>query len=281
MPADRALPQYRPAKPLLLATILAVAAMTALIPAHAQTRGPAEPFDFDVVSIKPNKSGTGIIRVNSPKDGYFASNIPLPLFISNSYGIKQDLIFGLPGWAASARYDIEAKVAGSYAEDQHRRIFQDLLASRFKLKAHIETRQLPLYELTLGKNGARLAVDATGIKGPDGLAHPGMLMMRTGQINGQAIPLSALVGILSDQLHHPVVDKTGLTGTYDIVLRWTPDQGEAAPPGGTGPGAATPPDTSGPSLFTAVEEQLGLRLVPAKGPVETLVIDHIEPPSEN
>jgi uncharacterized protein (TIGR03435 family) len=99
------------------------------------------------------------------------------------------------------------------------------------------------------------------------------MVIGSGQLSGKAIPISSLVEMLSNQLHRPVVDKTGLTGKYDIDLHWTPDSLSAS--------QAPPADASGPDIFTALQEQLGLKLNPAKAPVETLIIDHIEPPSEN
>jgi uncharacterized protein (TIGR03435 family) len=128
-------------------------------------------------------------------------------------------------------------------------------------------------------------------RGPDGHAPGGMMMMGRGQLTGQGVPIKLLVQALSQQLGRTVVDQTGLKGNYDFTLKWTPDQNSPAMamgPGGPAPGApppgadnAPPPDTSGPSVFTAIQEQLGLKLEPTKGPVEILVIDHIERPSEN
>jgi uncharacterized protein (TIGR03435 family) len=109
--------------------------------------------------------------------------------------------------------------------------------------------------------------------------------MRSGSIIAQAIPIASLANALSERLSRTIVDKTGLRGKYDIALQWAPDEAQAAmfnrPSLGPGPASAPPPDTSGPSLFTALAEQLGLKLKSTKGPVETLVIDHIEQPSEN
>ena len=112
-----------------------------------------------------------------------------------------------------------------------------------------------------------------------------MMMMGRGQLKGQALPMTSVVRMLSQQLHRSIVDKTGLTGKYDIALQWVPEEGPGPMPPGPGgvqqgPDSAPPPD-SGPSIFTAIQEQLGLKLESTKGPVETLVIDHVETPSEN
>jgi uncharacterized protein (TIGR03435 family) len=252
---------------------------------------------FDVVSIKPDKSGGGMIRVMNRPDGYSASNISLKMLIQAAYGIREDLISGAPGWADSARYDIDAKVDGADVEalkklspEQRRLILQPLLADRFKLKVHTEIKQLPVYELVVAKGGPKLkeatAGDtyANGIKGPDGVGRGGMVRMGRGQLTAQGVPMTSVVNMLSQQLHRTVIDKTGLAGKYDLELNWTPDDGEGMgppPPGGGQLHGDAPPEGSGPSIFTAIQEQLGLKLQSAKGPVDTLVIDHVEMPTEN
>jgi uncharacterized protein (TIGR03435 family) len=252
---------------------------------------------FEVVSVKPNRSGSGSVRVNLPDDGYSATNIPLKLFVASAYGIKQEQISGAPSWVESARYDIQAKVAGSDVAALRRlsmggrnSMLQQVLTDRFKLKVHRGQQELPVYELVIAKKGPKLKeaipgdTYANGIKGPDGVARAGMMWMIPGQLTGQAIPISNLARLLSRQLGLTIVDKTGLTGKYDIKLQWDPEESRGpmfAGPQGGNQEAAPPPDASGPSIFTALREQLGLRLQSTKGPVETLVIDHIERPSEN
>jgi uncharacterized protein (TIGR03435 family) len=252
---------------------------------------------FDVVSVKPNKSDSGMVRIMGKPDGYSASNVSLKMLVQNAYGIREDLVSGAPSWADSARFDIDAKVAGSDVDalkklspEQRRLILQPLLADRFKLKIHTETKQLPVYELVLAKGGSKLKeaapgdTYANGIKGPDGVGRGGMMRVGRGQLTAQAVPTTSLVNMLSQQLHRTVLDKTGLTGKYDLELNWTPDQGSDPMfkgPDGSQPHSEAAPDSSGPSIFTALQEQLGLRLQSAKGPVETLVIDHVEMPSEN
>jgi uncharacterized protein (TIGR03435 family) len=252
---------------------------------------------FDVVSVKPNTSESGMIRVMGRPDGYFANNVSLKMLIQGAYGIREDLISGAPSWTDSARFDIDAKVAGSDVEalkkltpEQRRLMLQPLLADRFKLKVHTETKELPVYELVLAKGGSKLKeatpgdTYANGIKGPDGVGRGGMMRVGRGQLTAQAVPMSNLANMLSTQLHRTVLDKTGLTGKYDLELNWTPDPG--AEPMFKGPDSGqhssdTAQDSSGPTIFTALQEQLGLKLQSARGPVETIVIDHVEMPSEN
>jgi len=285
---------------LLAAGWLAIAAPIAFGQGNAPQAATAAPA-FDVVSVKPNKSGSGMMRGMYTADGSTITNMPLNLLVANAYGIKQDLISGVPGWADSTRYDIEAKMDESAAaalkklpneqqNAQRQLMMQALLADRFKLKAHRETKEAPIYDLVIAKGGFKLKqadpndTYANGFKGPDGTpSRAGMMLMGPGRLTAQAIPISNLANNLSGQVHRTVVDKTGLTGKYDIALQWTPDEGSAPmfPGGAPPPGAPPPPDPNGPSIFTALQEQLGLRLDATKGPVETLVIDHVEPPSEN
>jgi uncharacterized protein (TIGR03435 family) len=251
---------------------------------------------FDVVSVKPNKSGRDIGVIRFKPDGFSATDISLKELLSQIYGIKEDLVSGLPSWANSARYDIDAKVAGSDVEtlkklrrEQRRSMLRSILQDRFKLNAHTETKQLPVFELVVAKSGPKLR-EATpgdaytnGIKAPGGVSRAGMIMMKPGEFIGQGIPLSTLADALSDNLQRTVIDKTGLTGKYDLTLEWTPDNG--ADPMFKGmddaPQRTPPPDASGPSIFIALQEQIGLKLQSANGPVETLVVDHVEMPSEN
>jgi uncharacterized protein (TIGR03435 family) len=252
--------------------------------------------EFDVVSVKQDKSGTGMMRLMSRPDGYSATNVSAKLLIQVAYGIREDLISDAPRWADTARFDFEAKVAGADVDDlkklsqeQRRSMLQPALADRFKLKVHNETKQLPVFELVVAKGGTKLKeatpgdTYATGIKGADGKGHAGTMRMSPGEVTGQGVPIANLVNLLATQLHQTVIDKTGLRGTYDLDLTWAPDQ-EAGPmfKGGDGSQKADiAPDSTGPSIFTALQEQLGLKLQSTKGPVETIVVDHIEMPSEN
>jgi uncharacterized protein (TIGR03435 family) len=279
--------------PSILGQGSATSSGTAPLAATTDVKLPA----FDVVSIKPNKSDSGMIRVMYKPDGYSATNISLKMLILGAYGLKEDQLSGLPIWADSARYDIDAKVAGAdvaelqkLKNDQRRLLLLPLLADRFKLTVHNETKILPIYELVVAKNGSKLKeatpgdTYANGVKGPDGVGRAGMMTMRPGQLAAQAVPVTSLVNILSQQLHRTVMDKTGLTGKYDIALQWTQDEGLNPMFKGTDGSpqrAEPPPDASGPSIFTAVQEQLGLRLQSSRGPVQVVVIDHVEMPSEN
>lgn len=246
---------------------------------------------YEVASIKPDKSGTGMMMLRYTPVGLSARNIPLGELIRGAYKVEAKQVLGAPGWLNSERYDIEAKVSTSDTDalhnlspDQRRLMLQPLLADRFQLKVHTEVRDLPVLALVVAKDGLKLHeakpgdTYPNGIKVPDGHGGAGMMRMEPGQLTAQGLPLSSLAGLLSGQLGQLVQDETGLTGKYDFTLKWTPD--ERGGPGGLRPDDVAP-DSSGPSIFTAIHEQLGLKLESRKAPVEVLVIDHVERPSEN
>ncbi len=197
-------------------------------------------------------------------------------------------IEGGPKWLDSSHYDIDAKtvepeheVRASASERQNRLAqardnerLQALLADRFQLKTHRVTKELPVYALTASKQGPKLKRS----KDPSGRSGYGM-GMGPGTLNGKELTMQALAANLSNVLSMVVIDKTGLTGRYDLALTWTPDEEQGNHLNSNNPTPA--PGDEGPSLFTAVEDQLGLKLVREKGPVEILVIDHIEKPSPN
>jgi uncharacterized protein (TIGR03435 family) len=280
-------------KSLILAVVLIALTSPAAFAQTAPPAASAPPTDataakapaFDVISIRPNKdnaqmSGDGTIRMrvgsrNLP-DGYSASNIALKMLLANAYGVKPDQITGGPGWIDSDHFDIEAKVVAAngatpqpLTREQSNLMLRSLLADRFKLVVHNETKEAPIYELVIAKNGSKLQESK-----PEESTGRNSVIFGSGRFTGHAMQLGSLISILSNQLHRPIVDKTGLTGRYDINLHWTPDQ----VPGSVD---ATSTDASGPSIFTAVQEQLGLKLQPAKAPVDVIVIDHIEQPTAN
>jgi uncharacterized protein (TIGR03435 family) len=263
---------------------------------------PAVPptFAFDVASIKPDKFGSGMAMVRPTQTGLSASNVSLQMLIEIAYGVPGFQISGAPSWFNSDRYDIEAKVddataAGLQKLDTIQRnlatqqMVHALLADRCKLVVHHETKELSEYALVIAKNGPKLQeakpgdTYPDGFKGPDGRPAVGMMQWSPDHVTAQAVSMTGLVATLALELGVTVVDRTGLTGKYDFTLKYTPDMSQSPVAGGAGagPGAPLQRDSSGPSLFTAIEEQLGLKLESQKGPVDIIVIDHVEPPSEN
>jgi uncharacterized protein (TIGR03435 family) len=273
----------------------------------AQT--PSASPQFEVASIKPNKSGPGPQRIGFQPGGRFvATNIPVRDLISVAYGQPQPLpnfqIIGGPGWITSDRFDITAKAEGDpqpAATGPPTEMFQmirSLLADRFKLLAHEETRDQPVYMLRLDRSDGKLGpnlhpstVDCAAMRGanrggpPPGPPAPGQVpvcgaMMAPGRMVSGGTSIEMLLNGLSRLVSRVVIDRTGLTGNYESTLEFTPDQSQL-PPGGLGnlpPGVPAPP-VDGPSLFTALKEQLGLKLDSDHAPVRVLIIDSIEQPT--
>ncbi len=255
---------------------------------------------FDVVSIKPDKSGTMMMRIMFTADGISVTNFPVHMVLREALGISDNQLLGEPGWLNSDRFDIEAKVAAEDAPKlkalkpaQRWAMLLPVLEDRFGLKFHHETKDVMQYVLVVAKGGLRMKeatpgdTYADGLKAPDGKGGgAGMMRVEPGEVIAQAVPIANLVRYLSFQFHSPVIDKTGLAGKYDIHLKWAPDETEGMrmrPPDGSQPEAANPapPATTGPSIFTALDEQLGLKLEAHKEPGDVIVIDHIEQPSPN
>jgi uncharacterized protein (TIGR03435 family) len=247
------------------------------IPGPPIVAGPAEIMPtYEVATIKPgDEKAVGVL-----------AGMPLRIYIQGAFGISfnaEDRVIG-PNWISSATYVVQGKPPDSISDamktmsaEQRRRetglMKQSLLADRFKLKAHWETREMPVYELVPAKDGPKLTevTDLTRAGVSSG----------SSVIRAKAVPMSVLINVLEgmpDIGGRTILDKTGLTGSYDITLKWAPMEAAAAP---NGRDTAATPDAQGDSLFTAIEEQLGLKLVPAKGPEQVVVIDHIEKPSEN
>jgi uncharacterized protein (TIGR03435 family) len=234
---------------------------------------------FEVASIKVNHSGTHMVAIQPQPGGRFvATNINLKQLIDFAYGIKENQLSGAPAWIDSERYDVSAKPETTATPDQMKRMLQSLLADRFKLTFRKETKELPVYVLTVAKNGPKLEASK------DDSTEPGRgrgLRMSPGQLMAQGATASDFASHLSNILGRNVIDKTGLPGKYNFNLKWAPDESQAAAFRGPGDGSPPPPDSSGPSIFSAIQDQLGLRLDAQKAPVEVYVFASVEKPSEN
>lgn len=244
----------------------------------------AAPPHFEVASIKPNRSAEQNATWRFDSGGRFAGeNIPLKILITTAWTLKESQLSGLPGWADSEKYDVQAKTEGTLSEDQTFAMLRTLLADRFKMTSHWVTRKQSVFALVIAKGGVKLqpskegscvvasadiAPVQSGEKAPD---YCGTYFARGGQVDGHRILISQLMVALGSQLDYPLIDKTGLKGAYDVHFTWNPDEA-------TNEGAD---NSAGASIFTSLQEQLGLRLQSTKGPVKVLVIDRIEKPSEN
>jgi uncharacterized protein (TIGR03435 family) len=244
---------------------LVTAIILSSVPVHSQTE--ASQLKFDVASIKPSRSDDKGPSFDLSPSGALNINLDVKSLVLTAYRIQDYQLVGDPKWLESTYYRIVAKPpAGPIVSDQKSRNEQlserlrSLLAERFQLAVHHETRSLPEYSLVVAKGGSKLKEverDAANFK----------LSLGKGKIATRGgVKVAMLANVLAGRLHYPVVDKTGLDGYYDIQLSYADDDNL--------------PDL-GASLFAAIEEQLGLKLEAHKGPVDVLVIDHVERPSEN
>jgi uncharacterized protein (TIGR03435 family) len=258
-----------------------ILARTVLLVAAGSGLWAQPPFKFDVATVKPNSTDDHRIMMRFGGRTN-ATGVNLKLLMTIAYDVRDFQIVGGPGWIATERFDIVAKAEGApdqLTPEQFRPMLASLIEDRFQLKIHRETKEMPVYALVVAKNGLKLKANA-GEPGP-------MLRMGRGQLSGMKIPMKMLLQQLAQQLGRPVVDKTGLTGEYDFTLTWTPQLGEggagfgSGPPGPGGFEGPPPVDPNGPSIFSAVQEQLGLKLESEKGPVEVVVVDRVEKPTEN
>jgi uncharacterized protein (TIGR03435 family) len=273
--------------------------------ALGQTQPAAKRPEFEVASIKPSAGSEGRFMGTGRSGSFDAKNIPLKSLIAEAYRVKLFQVSGGPGWIESDGYDITAQRDVDPRAPENRAAFealwadltlrlQVLLEDRCSLKVHLETKEMPVYALTIAKNGLKLepssceivdlehpaAAPAPGKPRPkycgnSGTSRNGLNMVMT----GYGVGMSDLVRWLSNATSRTVIDRTGYTAEFNAKVEWTPDAG--MPPAGHDAMPSTPSDTTGPTIFTALQEQLGLKLESTKGPVEVLVIDHVEKPSAN
>lgn len=236
---------------------------------------PSEQLKWDVTSVKPMspdscKPGEGGVRYLT--NGLSAACVPVVFVVEFAYHLMDpERIVGLPKWATGPQmYAIEARVSGqdtaafsALKRDEKASMMRSVFSERFNMKAHIETREMPAYALVIAKSGSKLKNSADTERGVSQFGGS------TGEVKWANSPLTDLKFLLAKETGRPVVDNTGLTGKYDFLLEYTPSSRIAT-------------DHSGrPSIFTALEEQLGLKLVPSKQSVEVLVVDSIEQPNKN
>jgi uncharacterized protein (TIGR03435 family) len=255
-------------------------------------------LEFEVASIKPAApDARGRSIRPSPGGRVNIGNMPLKEMITLAWRIQPYQIVGGPPWFDSAGFDISAKAADTLKDGELQLMLQSLLENRFQLAHHMETRDLPIYALVMARKDGRLGPKLTeakegGCTMPDPSAPPsppvpgqplprncGQMQAGLRNIRAVGIQISLLVPMLSRLLGRTVVDKTGLAGKYDLDVQWTFDEAIVLqlPPDAPKPVS----DGSGPSIFTALQEQLGLKLESQKGPVEVFVVDRAEKPSEN
>ena len=241
-----------------------------------------KPLGFEVASIRPSDPAGGRTALSLPGgESLTATNVTLRALISFAYDIRDPQLTGGPGWMATDRYDVTAKTAASErpappdraptneeilaGDNRTRERTRSMLAERFGLVVHREMREQPVYLLTVAKGGSKLKENTA--------ADRHETTRGRGRNEGHAATIAMLTGLLSSATGRPVMDKTGLAANYDWVLEWSPDAGISDPD--------AVPASSGPTIFTALQEQLGLRLEAGKAPIEMLVVDHLDRPSAN
>lgn len=250
---------------------------------------------FEVASVKQTLAAE-VFSFRLQPDRFIAQNAPLDRLIQFAYNVKSEhQVVNMPSWAGSARFDIDAKIGDSEVEamkkllpdqrfEQYRLMVQSLLSDRFEMRVKIETQELQVYALVVARNGPRMA--PTSISPEQQRPQlPQLNFTSSGDLKAASVSMPFFAGWLSgrpDASGRIVVDATDLQGSYDFTLKWNPVEATSAPASGnqTSPGAIQLDDNR-PMLFTAIQEQLGLKLKPQKAPVEVLVIDHVEQPSAN
>ena len=269
------------------AAFLAVLA-TSAVAIGVSAQAPGDPV-FEVASIKENKSGASNSSTGTRPGGAFvASNVTLRQLIISAYRLRRFQVTGGPGWLDSERFDINARAPEGAPQSQLQAMQRTLLADRFTLKVHTETREQPIYALVLARSDGTLGPQLKpsrldcAPRGPGATPAPpppqnslscGMNSSTTsasGKMTGGGRTMEDLAAALANfAAERMVVDRTGLTGRYDLEVQWTPDTARA--------GATDAADAG--SLFTALQEQLGLKLESQRGPVEYLVVDSAERPT--
>jgi uncharacterized protein (TIGR03435 family) len=248
---------------------------------------------FEVASIKPNKSGSNRVSFSPQPNGRFtATNVSVMDIIVIAFGdgrpFLRSNIVGAPSWASRDRFDLVAKADGNPTQDEFSRMLRPLLAERFHLIVHSETRDRPIYTLTLARRdrslGPGLRKSALDCVGPrDALPAACEVLSVPGTLRARGTPIAALLRMLTSWLedHRDVRDETGLSGAFDMDMTWAPDRTPTVPPDASPElaQALRSIDPNNASLFTALQEQLGLRLVAGKDRTEVLVIDRLDQPT--
>jgi len=237
---------------------------------------------FDVISVKPHKSGEDLMSIHWGQTDYRAENLTLKSMIANVYNVKVWLVFGMPSWAESMHWDINAKVSApdvkimeKLTPDQRREMIGAILKDRFGLIVHQESKAQPVFVMTALPDVSKLKLSALPQSDEEhqqkGIV-AGTWRLTRSSLTATHMKLSTLADNLSGPVERTIIDKTGLTGEYDITLQWTPEDRSNAG-NDNGIGGDTPP-----AIFQAMKDQLGLKLTPDKAPVMTIVVDKIVQP---
>ena len=239
-----------------------VIGLFAITPLLGQVDVSTPPF---VASIKPSGNNEPT-SFKTTRGRFTARGVTAQYLIAIAYGLQKFQILGGERWVDGERFDVETKLEElSVGSGNERLMIKLLLADRFKLQVHQETRESPVYALVVAPGGPKIKTATT----------QGGVNVRAGLLVSTGMPMGLVASLLGTRLGRTVIDRTNLEGRFVIDLRWTPEPGELP---SDSEGVSPPPDLSGPSIFTAVQEQLGLKLLSTKGPSGFLVIDRIERP---
>jgi uncharacterized protein (TIGR03435 family) len=227
---------------------------------------------FEVASIKPADPDARGSSSNTDRRFVTIKNWTLKRLVQRAFGVEDYQVSGGPNWLDSYRFNISAKVdeaepelKGKEGQARVQAMLATLLDERFQFQFHRETKTRPVYDLVAAKNGFKLtAVKETGSQS---------MNSSNGTLTSKGVDMPALAVFLSREMEQPVLDATGISGVFDFKLEWSPVDPAAKVP--------DPNQPAGPSIFTALQEQLGLKLESTKGPVEIIVVDHAEKPTEN
>lgn len=250
------------------AVLWTVAAIAITRSASAPIFAQDSPVRFDVASVKPNVTASGRIDFRDPPlDGVLMTNYPLDSLVRYAYGVQIFRLEGMPEWTRNERFDIAAKAARQISEDERKAMLRALLVDRFRLKARFESREKTIYVMTVARadkqlgSGLKPRPECATEKCPSGGGG------RQDAIQMRAVTLTQFAeGMVSNLRGELVRDETGVPGQFDVEMSWRPE-------------TSTDPDDARPSFFTAIQEQLGLKLEPMRRPVDVLVVESIDRPT--
>jgi len=256
-----------------VARYIVLASFAAACGPHLACQSGAAPLAYEIVSVRPSAPDTYSEGINPLPNGvgYNGIGVTVRNMLAVMYRLPPRQIIGGPDWVDNERFDVMVRADHRYSIDELHTMFQNMLADRFHLKLHIETKDGPVYALAIAKSGLKMTpVD-------EGSARNSPIQTESENVyTADRVPMVYLcfwLGLQLENDHRPVVDETGLAGHYDFKLTFRP---QLAPEGSSSREAENLP-----SIFDAMRDQLGLQLIPKTGPVQTLVIDHVEKPSEN
>jgi uncharacterized protein (TIGR03435 family) len=254
-----------------LAVPIATGGIEAGPPVDPETR-------FDVVSIKAfDASGGAAPRMSMSAVRYNVAGVTLEGIVSQALNVPPNRITGLPDWSIKERYTIAAKAPDGMPSTNSRAMFvmlTNLLKDRFKMATHTETREMPVFEMVFARNDKRF-----GPAFKESSAEQSVRINPGGTASLSGVPMDMLAKILTPYVGREVIDKTGLTSYYNVTLKWTPEAARVSVASPSLPPGTLPSDPDAPNLFTAVQEQLGLKLQSARAPLDVVVIDRLEKPA--